>query len=73
MVQGLLGPVVGWVVLAVVVVAAAQSSGCARPRGAARAWWFRPAGLTAIKIALVAVVGAAVVADLHHQPRQPPL
>jgi len=62
MVQGLLTPVVGWVVLAVVVVAAGAAlwlrAGARRRQGLVAP----PAGLTAIKIAVVAVVGAAVVA-----------
>ena len=62
MVQGLITPVVGWVVLAVVVVAAGAAlwlrAGARRRQGLV----VPPAGLTAIKIAVVAVVGAAVVA-----------
>jgi D-xylose transport system permease protein len=62
MVQGLLTPVVGWIVLAVVVVAAGAAlwlrAGARRRQGLVTP----PAGLTAIKIAVVAVVGAAVVA-----------
>jgi D-xylose transport system permease protein len=62
MVQGLLPPVAGWVVLAVVVVAAGAAlwlrAGARRRQGLVAP----PAGLTAIKIAVVAVVGAAVVA-----------
>ena len=62
MVQGLLTPVVGWVVLAVVVVAAGAAlwlrAGARRRQGLVAP----PAGLTAIKIAVVAVVGVAVVA-----------
>jgi D-xylose transport system permease protein len=62
MVQGLLTPVVGWVVLAVVVVAAGAAlwlrAGARRRQGLVAP----PAGLIAIKIAVVAVVGAAVVA-----------
>jgi D-xylose transport system permease protein len=61
MVQGLLTPVVGWVVLAVVVAAAGAAlwlrAGARRRQGLVAP----PAGLTAIKIAVVAVVGAAVV------------
>jgi D-xylose transport system permease protein len=62
MVQGLLTPVVGWVVLAVVVVAAGAAlwlrAGARRRPGLVAP----PAGLTAIRIALVAVVGVVVVA-----------
>ena len=62
MVQGLLTPVVGWVVLAVVIVAAGAAlwlrAGARRRQGLVAP----PVGLTAIKIAVVAVVGAAVVA-----------
>jgi D-xylose transport system permease protein len=62
MVQGLLTPVVGWVVLAVVVVVAGAAlwlrAGARRRQGLVAP----PAGLTAIRIAVVAVVGAAVVA-----------
>ena len=62
MVQGLLTPVVGWIVLAVVVVAAGAAlwlrAGARRRQGLVAP----PAGLTAIKIAVVAVVGVAVVA-----------
>ena len=62
MVQGLLTPVVGWIVLAVVVVAAGAAlwlrAGARRRQGLVAP----PVGLTAIKIAVVAVVGAAVVA-----------
>ena len=61
MVQGLIAPVIGWIILAVVVVAAGT------------AMWLRAAGrrrqglvapplsLIAIRIALLAIVGAAVV------------
>jgi D-xylose transport system permease protein len=62
MVQGLLTPVVGWIVLAVVVVAVGAAlwlrAGARRRQGLVTP----PVGLTAIKIAVVAVVGAAVVA-----------
>jgi D-xylose transport system permease protein len=60
-VQGVLSPVVGWVALAVVVAAAAVAlwlRAAARRRQGLVA---PPAGLTAIRIALVAVVGAFVV------------
>jgi D-xylose transport system permease protein len=61
MVQGLITPVIGWVILAVVVVAAGASqwrrSAARRRRGLVTP----PLGLTAIRVALVAIVGAAVV------------
>jgi D-xylose transport system permease protein len=61
MVQGLISPVIGWVILAVVVVAVGASqwgrSAARRRRGLTAP----PLGLTAIRIALVAIVGAAVV------------
>jgi D-xylose transport system permease protein len=61
MVQGLINPVIGWVILAVVVVAA----GAVQWRRAAakrrRNLVAPPLSLTAIRIALVAIVGAAVV------------
>jgi D-xylose transport system permease protein len=61
MVQGLIAPVVGWIILAVVVVAAGLSqwrrSVARRRRGLATP----PLSLTAIKVALMAIFGAAVV------------
>ena len=61
MVQGLITPVVGWIILAVVVVAtgAAQwrRSAARRRKGLVAP----PLGLTAMRIALLAIVGAAVV------------
>jgi D-xylose transport system permease protein len=61
MVQGLTSPVVDWVALAVVVVAAGTSlwlrAAGRRRQGLAAP----PASLTAIRIALVALIGAAVV------------
>jgi D-xylose transport system permease protein len=61
MVQGLIAPVVGWIILAVVVVAAGLSqwrrSVARRRRGLATP----PLSLTAIKVALIAIFGAAVV------------
>jgi D-xylose transport system permease protein len=61
MVQGLIAPVVGWIILAVVVVAAGAAmwlrSAARRRRGLVAP----PLSLTAIRIALVAIVGAAVV------------
>jgi D-xylose transport system permease protein len=61
LVQGLIVPVVGWVALAVVVVAA---GGALWLRAAARrrqGLMAPPASVTAIRIALVALVGVAVV------------
>jgi D-xylose transport system permease protein len=61
MVQGVIVPVVAWVALAVVVVAAGTAlwlRGAARRRQGLVA---PPAGLTAIRIALVAVIGVVVV------------
>jgi D-xylose transport system permease protein len=61
LVQGLIGPVVGWVALVVVVVAAGAAlwlRAAARRRQGLVA---PPASLTAIRIALLALVGAAVV------------
>jgi D-xylose transport system permease protein len=61
MVQGVIVPVVAWVALAVVVVAAGTAlwlRAAARRRQGLVA---SPAGLTAIRIAVVAVVGAVVV------------
>lgn len=61
MVQGLISPVVGWIILAVVVVAVGASlwlRGTARRRQGLVA---PPLSLTVIRIALVAIIGAAVV------------
>ena len=61
LVQGLIVPVVGWVALAVVVVAAGAAlwlRAAARRRQGLMA---PPASVTAIRIALVALVGVAVV------------
>jgi D-xylose transport system permease protein len=62
MVQGVISPVVGWVALAVVVAAAGtalwQRAATRRRHGLVAP----PAGLTVIRIALVAVVGVAVLA-----------
>jgi D-xylose transport system permease protein len=61
MVQGLISPVVGWIILAVVVVAAGVSQwrrAAARRRKGLTA---PPLSLTAIRIAVLAIVGAAVV------------
>jgi D-xylose transport system permease protein len=61
MVQGLIPPVAGWIILAVVVAAAAASqwrrAAGRRRRGLAAP----PPGLIAIRVALLAAVGAAVV------------
>jgi len=61
MVQGLIAPVVGWIILAVVVVAAGATqllrSAGRRRQGLAAP----PLSLTAIRIVLLAIVGAAVV------------
>jgi D-xylose transport system permease protein len=61
LVQGVMVPVVGWVVLAVVVVAAGTAlwlrAAARRRQGLVAA----PVGLTAIRIVLVALVGVAVV------------
>jgi D-xylose transport system permease protein len=61
MVQGLITPVVGWIILAVVVVAAGTAmwlrSAARRRRGLVAP----PLSLSAIRIVLVAIVGAAVV------------
>ncbi len=61
MVQGLLTPVVGWVVLAVVVVAAGTTMWLRAHSRRRQGLVAPPAGLTAIRIALVALVGAGVV------------
>jgi D-xylose transport system permease protein len=61
MVQGLITPVVGWIILAVVVAAVGTAQwrrAAARRRHGLVA---TPAGLIAIRIALVVLVGAAVV------------
>ncbi|HEX8864730.1 MAG TPA: hypothetical protein VF821_03650, partial [Lentzea sp.] len=61
MVQGLIAPVVGWIILAVVVVAAGTAmwlrSAARRRQGLVAP----PASVTVIRIVLVALVGAAVV------------
>jgi D-xylose transport system permease protein len=61
MVQGLIAPVVGWIILAVVVVAAGTSQWLRAAGRRRRGLVAPPLGLTAIRIALVAIVGAAVV------------
>ncbi len=61
MVQGLISPVIGWVILAVVVVAVGVSQGRRLAVRRRRGLTAPPLGLTVIRIALVAIVGAAVV------------
>jgi D-xylose transport system permease protein len=61
MVQGLIAPVVGWIILAVVVVAAGTAQWRRSARRRRRGLATPPLGLIAIKIVLVAIVGAAVV------------
>jgi len=61
MVQGLITPVIGWVILAVVVVAVGASQWRRSTARRRRGLVAPPLGLTAIRIALVAIVGAAVV------------
>jgi D-xylose transport system permease protein len=61
MVQGLISPVIGWIILAVVVVAAGTSQWLRSAGRRRRGLVAPPPGLTAIRIALVAIVGAAVV------------
>jgi len=61
MVQGLITPVIGWIILAVVVVAAGTSQWLRAAARRRRGLVAPPPGLTVIRIALVAIVGAAVV------------
>ena len=61
MVQGLIAPVVGWIILAVVVVAAGTSQWLRSAARRRRGLVTPPLGLIAIRIALMAIVGAAVV------------
>ncbi|HEX3958626.1 MAG TPA: ABC transporter permease [Trebonia sp.] len=61
MVQGLISPVVGWIILAVVVVAAGTSQWLRSAARRRRGLVTPPLGLIAIRIALLAIVGAAVV------------
>jgi D-xylose transport system permease protein len=61
MVQGLITPVIGWIVLAVVVVAAGTSQLRRLAARRRRNLVAPPLSLTVIRIALVAIVGAAVV------------
>jgi D-xylose transport system permease protein len=61
LVQGLLTPVVGWLVLAVVVLVAAANMWLRAAARRRQGLVAPPAGLTAIRIALVVLLGAAVV------------
>jgi D-xylose transport system permease protein len=61
MVQGLISPVIGWIILALVVAAAAVIEGRRLSRRRRRGLVAPPLGLAAIRIALVAIIGAAVV------------
>ena len=61
MVQGLIAPVVGWIILAVVVVAVGASLWLRTAARRRQGLVVPPVALIAIRIALVAVVGAAVV------------
>jgi D-xylose transport system permease protein len=61
MVQGLISPVVGWIVLAVVVVGVGASQWRRAAARRRRNLVTPPQSLTALRIALMAIVGAAVV------------
>jgi D-xylose transport system permease protein len=61
MVQGLISPVIGWVILAVVVVAVGTSQLRRLATRRRRNLVAPPLGVTVIRVALVAIVGAAVV------------
>jgi D-xylose transport system permease protein len=61
MVQGLISPVIGWIILAVVVVAAGASMWLRATAKRRRGLVAPPLSLTAIRVVLVAIVGAAVV------------
>ena len=61
MVQGLISPVVAWIILAVVVVAAGASQWARTVRRRRRGLITPPLSLTAIKLVLMAIFGAAVV------------
>jgi len=61
MVQGLISPVIGWIVLAVVVVGVGASQWRREAARRRRNLVTPPQSLTAIRIALIAIVGAAVV------------
>ncbi len=61
MVQGLIAPVVGWIILAVVVVVAGASMWLRATARRRRGLTAPPLSLIAIRVALLAIVGAAVV------------
>ena len=61
MVQGQISPVIGWIILAVVVVAAGTSQWLRAAARRRRGLVTPPQGVTVIRIALVTIVGAAVV------------
>jgi D-xylose transport system permease protein len=61
MVQGLIAPVLGWIILAVVVVAAGTSMWLRSTARRRRGLTTPPLSVVAIRIALLAIVGAAVV------------
>jgi D-xylose transport system permease protein len=61
MVQGLISPVVGWIVLAVLVVAYGASQWLRTTARRRQGLTAPPLSLIAIRIALVAIIGAAVV------------
>ena len=61
MVQGLISPVAGWIVLAVLVVAYGTTTWLRMAARRRQGLVAPPVALTAIRIALVAIVGAAVV------------
>jgi D-xylose transport system permease protein len=61
MVQGLIAPVVGWIVLAVVVVAAGTTQWLRSASRRRRGLVAPPPALIVIRIALMTIVGAAVV------------
>jgi D-xylose transport system permease protein len=61
MVQGLIPPVVGWIILALVVVVAGAAQWLRSAARRRKGLVAPPLGLTAMRIALLAIVGAAVV------------
>ncbi len=61
MVQGLIAPVLGWIILAVVVVGAGASMWLRTLERRRRGLTAPPLSVVAIRIALIAIVGAAVV------------
>jgi D-xylose transport system permease protein len=61
MVQGLITPLISWIVLAVVVVATGADQWRRQAARRRRGLVAPPLGLVAIRVALVAIVGAAVV------------